>query len=100
MNRRELITGLGASVATWPLAARAQQPELPVVAFVDSSSFALETGPQLLSAFRKGLSEMGFAAPGNIAIEYHKVQRGRAAELATELVRRQVSVIVTSTLNA
>src|SRR5262249_42793065 len=58
-----------------------------------------ETGPQLLTAFRKGLSEMGYAARGNIAIEYHKVERGRAAELLVELVRRQVRVIVTSSLN-
>jgi putative ABC transport system substrate-binding protein len=100
MRRREFITLLGSAVTAWPLAVRAQQPELPVVAFVDSSAFALETGPQLLSAFRKGLSEMSYAAPGNIAIEYHKVQRGRAAELVSELVRRQVSIIVTSTLNA
>jgi putative ABC transport system substrate-binding protein len=71
---------------------------VPLVAFVDS--FALETGPQLLTAFRNGLSEMGYAAPGNIAIEYHKAQRGRAAELVIELARRQVSVIVTSSLNA
>src|SRR5436853_7415834 len=98
MRRRELIAGLGASVATWPLTARAQQPGLPLVAFVDP--FTLETGSQLLTAFRKGLSEMGYADPGNIAIEYHKAQRGRAAELLIELVRRQVSVIVTSSLNA
>jgi putative tryptophan/tyrosine transport system substrate-binding protein len=98
MRRRELL-GLVGGAAAWPLTVRAQQqPAVPLVGFIDS--FAVETGPQLLAAFRKGLSEMGHAEGRNVTIEYHTRQRGRAPEVVADLVRRRVAVIVTSSLNA
>jgi putative ABC transport system substrate-binding protein len=68
MRRREFISLLGSAVAAWPLAARAQQPTLPVVGFVNLAS-AKSYAPYL-SAFLKGLSETGYVDGRNFAIEY------------------------------
>jgi putative tryptophan/tyrosine transport system substrate-binding protein len=93
MRRREFIAGLGA--AAWPLAARAQQPALPLVGIVDMVDSIGPVRQQALSAFRRGLNETGYIEGRNVAIEYHTVglQFDRVSGLAAELLRRRVAVI-------
>src|SRR5262245_3827182 len=95
MRRRDFITAIAASTTAWPLAARAQQPAFPVIGILDAGS--PEANAHLVAAFRKGLSEIGFAEGQNVTIEYrwaHNVN-DRLSELAADLVRRRVAVIVT-----
>jgi hypothetical protein len=93
LRRREFIAGLGAAAA-WPLAARAQQPVIPVVGFLHRSS--PDAYAERLRGFRQGLKESGYAEGENVAIVYRwaENQLDRLPDLAAELVRRRVAVIV------
>jgi putative ABC transport system substrate-binding protein len=94
MRRRNFIAGLASTTAAWPVAARAQQPTMPVIGFFHLTS--LETNRENLAAFRRGLGETGYIEDKNVAIEYRWAQgrNDQLPTLAAELVHHQVSVIV------
>ena len=95
MRRRDFITLIGGAAVAWPLTARPQQAALPVVSFIRDGSADAST--QYVAAFRKGLSETGYVEGQNVTVEYHwvKGEYDRLPSLMDDLVRRQVSVIVT-----
>jgi putative tryptophan/tyrosine transport system substrate-binding protein len=99
MRRRDFFAVVSGAAA-WPLAVRAQQPAIPVVAFLHAAS--LETDVRGLAEFRKGLSEIGYVEGQNVMIEYRSAegQADRLPALAADMVQRRVAVIATMANNA
>jgi putative ABC transport system substrate-binding protein len=99
MRRRNFLALLGSAAAAWPLSARAQQPAMPVIGLLHSTSNGAAFSGRLRT-FHQGLRETGFVEGENIAIVYRfaENQVDRLPALATDLVRREVAVIVAGPL--
>jgi putative tryptophan/tyrosine transport system substrate-binding protein len=91
MRRREFIAGLGGSAAAWPLAARAQQPAVPVIGWISAVPGTME---RALPLFSQGLAETGYVVGRNVTIDASGDHVGQQAAIAADLVRRHVAVIV------
>jgi putative ABC transport system substrate-binding protein len=94
MRRRNFIALLAGATAAWPLAARAQQPAMPVIGFLRNTS--RDDSVELLAAVRQGLKQSGFVESRNLAVEYRFAdnQLDRLPALVADLVRRQVGVVI------
>src|SRR5271167_4865396 len=95
VGRRQFIAALGGVMVAWPQSARAQQPAVPAVAFINGRSS--DASVTVAAAFRKGLNEIGYVEGQNVTIEYHYLegQYDRLPALMADVVRRQVAVIAT-----
>src|SRR5215469_12124503 len=92
MRRRDFIKAIVGSAAARPLAARAQQPAMPVVGFIRDGSAA--GNARFVAAFQKGLNENGYVDGQNVTVEYHWLEgQDNLPALITDLVRRRVAVI-------
>src|ERR1700738_4481615 len=99
MRRREFITLAGGAAIAWPLVANAQQPTMPVIGFLRSTSLAVST--PMVTGFRQGLTAAGFTEGQNVAIEYRYADnQQRLPGLVAELIRLLVAVIVANTIAA
>jgi putative tryptophan/tyrosine transport system substrate-binding protein len=94
VQRRAFITLLGGAATAWPFAVRAQQAAMPVIGYIDAGS--PEPAVHLVAAFLRGLGETGFVKDRNVAIEFRWARNNneQLSELAADLVRRRVAVIV------
>jgi putative tryptophan/tyrosine transport system substrate-binding protein len=98
IERRKFLAALGGAAVAWPLAARAQQPAMPVIGFLNSTYTLADAAPRL-AAFGQGLKEAGFIEGQNVAIEYRSAedQTDRLPLLVADFLRRQVALIVGNT---
>src|SRR5215469_18716031 len=93
MRRRDFIKVAAGSAVTWPRAARAQRPTMPMIGFIRDGS--AESNARWLAGFHKGLSETGYVEGQNVTVEYHWLEGkyDRVPELVADLVRRHVTAI-------
>jgi putative tryptophan/tyrosine transport system substrate-binding protein len=100
VKRREFLALIGGAAVAWPVAARAQQPAMPMIGFIRSTSLADAT--HLVNAFRNGLGEAGFVEGQNVAVEYRSAEDhpDRLQVIVGDLINRQVVVIVGNTNSA
>jgi hypothetical protein len=96
LQRREFVTLVGGAAATWPMVALAQQGSMPIIGLLSSRSAAVDA--PLINIVRRGLGESGFVEGRNVAFDYRTSdgRYDRMAEFAADLVRRQVSLILTT----